>query len=122
VFFFIFALMVPVVARTAEEAWARFLLAGDATFTFSIPGIQVVAEEGTSDWSRTPGLTFSRVLTNSDGRVITMLHHTGGDTPPYLFCGAVLVAALAFWSRRTAFPIETGRRFPLSDHPGDETR
>lgn len=122
VVFFIVALIVPIIARVAEEGWARLLLAGDPTFTYSIPGIQVVVEEGTSDWSRTPGLTFSRVLTNSDGRIMTMLHHTSGDTPPYLFFGAVLVAVLAFWSRRTAFPRETSRRLPLSEHPGNETQ
>jgi hypothetical protein len=40
--FFIFALMLPAVARTAEEAWARFLLARDATFMFHVPGIMEI--------------------------------------------------------------------------------
>jgi hypothetical protein len=47
------------------------------------------------------GLTFSRYLIDAHGHTMTMLHHTGGDTPLYLFYGAILTAMVAFWSRRT---------------------
>src|SRR5207302_658160 len=59
--FLIFGLGVPVAARVAEEAWARYLLAHDARFAFRVPGIEVVVADGVSDRSRNRGLTFSRV-------------------------------------------------------------
>ena len=65
--------------------------------------VGVVVADGVSDQSQRRGLTFSRVLTHSDGRPMTMIHHTNGDTPPYLLCGALVAGALALKSRRTAF-------------------
>jgi hypothetical protein len=122
VFFLILALVVPAVIQSVEATWARFLLAGSGTFRFSVPGISVLVEPGTLDVSRTPGLTFSRLLTRSDGRIISMVHHTGAGTPPYLFGGGLLVAAMAFWSRRTAYSMGSHRRLQSSLRSGGEAQ
>ena len=102
VVFSILGLAVPISARMVESAWARYLLANDAGFAFHLPGIQVVVTDSVSG-QRQKGLTFSRVLTHSDGRPMVMLHHTDGDTPPYLLFGALVAGALALRSRRAAF-------------------
>ena len=99
--FSILGLAVPIAARAVESAWARYLLAQDAGFAFHLPGIQVVVTDDVSDQGRMQGLTFSRILTHSDGRPMMMLHHTNGDTPPYLLFGALAAGALALKSRRT---------------------
>jgi MYXO-CTERM domain-containing protein len=101
VVFSILGLAVPIAARMVESAWARYLSADDAGFAFRLPGIQVVVTDSVSG-QRQKGLTFSRVLTYSDGRPMVMLHHTDGDTPPYLLFGALAAGALALRSRRTA--------------------
>ena len=100
--FSILGLAVPTAARAVESTWARYLLTRDATFAFHLPGIQVVVTDDVSDQGRKQGLTFSRILTHSDGRPMMMLHHTNGDTPPYLLFGALAAGALALRSRRTA--------------------
>lgn len=109
VIFFLCSLVLPIVARASEEAWARFLLARNSAFAFHLPGIQVVVEQGSAAQSQTPGLTFSRVLVAENGHTMTMLHHTDDHTPFYLFYGAVLAATLALWSRRTV-PLLSERR------------
>ena len=100
--FSILGLAVPTLARAVESTWARYLLTRDATFAFHLPGIQVVVTDDVSDQGRKQGLTFSRIRTHSDGRPMMMLHHTNGDTPPYLLFGALAAGALARKSRRTA--------------------
>jgi hypothetical protein len=100
--FSVLGLALPIAARAVESAWARYLLAQDAGFAFHLPGIQVVVTDGLSDQGRKQGLTFSRIMTHSDGRPMMMLHHTNGDTPPYLLFGALAAGALALKSRRTA--------------------
>jgi hypothetical protein len=97
----VFALILPIVTWGVEESWARFLLTRQAAFTFQIPGIDVVIEQGSMPQNTLTGLTFSRYLIDAHGHTMTMLHHTGGDTPLYLFYGAILTAMVAFWSRRT---------------------
>jgi hypothetical protein len=99
--FSISALAVPLAARTVESAWASYALTHDAGFAFHLPGIQVAATDDLPNLEQ-KGLTFSRILTHSDGRSMTLLQHTTKDTPPYLFLGAIAVGALAFRSRRTA--------------------
>ena len=100
--FLIFGFAVPIAARGVEEAWAKYLLAHDLNFSFRVPGIEVVVADAVPDQSQRRGLTFSRILTHHDGRPMTMIHHTNGNTPPYLLFGALVVGALALKSRRTA--------------------
>ncbi len=100
--FFVLGLAVPIAERAVESAWAKYLLAQDAGFAFRLPGIQVVVTDDVSDQGQGKGLTFSRILTHSDGRSMMMLQHTNGDTPPYLLFGALAAGALALKSRRTA--------------------
>ena len=99
--FLILGLAVPIAASVVEAAWARYLLAHDTGFAFHVPGIRVVVTDGVSDLSQRRGLTFSRVLSHSDGRLMVMLHHTNGDAPPYLLFGALAAGALALKSRRS---------------------
>jgi MYXO-CTERM domain-containing protein len=100
--FFMLGLAVPIAARLVESAWARYMLDHDAGFAYHLPGIQVVVTDDVPSEGQ-KGLTFSRILTHSDGRPMVMLHHTSGDTPPYLMFGALAAGALALRSRRTAF-------------------
>jgi hypothetical protein len=100
--FLILGLAVPIIASVVEAAWARYLLAHHTGFAFHVPGIQVVVTDGVSDLSQRRGLTFSRVLSNSDGRLMVMLHYTNEDTPPYVLFGALAAGALALKSRRSA--------------------
>ena len=100
--FLFLGLAVPNAVRAVESAWAKYLLVQDAGFAFRLPGIQVVVTDDLSNQDGGKGLTFSRILTHSDGRPMMMLHHTNGDTPPYLLFGALAVGALALKSRRTA--------------------
>jgi hypothetical protein len=102
IIFFVLGLGLPVAARAVESVWARYLLAQDSGFAFRLPGIQVAITDEVSDHSHNQGLTFSRILTHSDGRPMVMLHHTNAGTPPYLFFGALAAGALALKSRRTA--------------------
>lgn len=103
VVFFSLGLALPISARVVESAWARYLLAHDANFSFHFPGMQVAVTDGVSDAGQKQGLTFSRILAHSDGRPMAMLHHTNRDAPPYLLFGALAAGALALRSRRTAF-------------------
>jgi hypothetical protein len=99
--FSILGLGVPTAALVVESVWAKYMLAHDASFAFHLPGIQVVVTDDVPGQNQ-KGLTFSRILTHSDGRPMVMLHHTSGDTPPYLLFGGLAVGALALRSRRTA--------------------
>ena len=101
--FAVLGFALPMTVLGVESAWAKYLLARDAAFTFHLPGIQVAVTAGRPDLAR-KGLTFSRILTQPGGTRMVMLQHTGDSTPPYLFFGALAAGALALKSRRTAHP------------------